>query len=391
MRIVARTRDWLRYEVPDRFIRRDARGHYKGQKQIWYLLQLIGHDWDLNLRATDHPEFDAWRWHDYWVPLDVVVEFKRGVYEMALTELARYLPRHDFRNRFLRSDVRGRDDDTHDAMPRRGWNCRPAPPSNPTAIRPRRMKQVCALTWRSRWPSTARIRPEQHRLADPDWKETMRRRRRRCDATLVAGSGRPALRRRPASVSMALTACARRGCCDRHHRATTIANGCADIGDRVAKSDVGFCSWSIARHGGRRWSTASIAPAPTIVRGPAFAASDARGPNASPRDLAPAGSKPASGTRLVPVDHLGFGHVAQQSLDLARWLAAQAGALRRWSSWPGRARSRRPAAITHRDHIAARKLAFHRRHADRQQALAFAPAPWPPRPSSTVTAPRSCR
>ena len=90
-----RTRDWLRYEVPDHFIRRDARGHYKGQKQIWFLLQLIGRDCDLNLRATDHPEFDAWRWNDYWVPLDVVIEFKRDVYEMALTELARFLPRHE--------------------------------------------------------------------------------------------------------------------------------------------------------------------------------------------------------------------------------------------------------------------------------------------------------
>ena len=84
--IIARTRDWLRYEVPDRYIRRDARGHYKGQKQIWFLLQLTGFDWNLNLRATEHPEFDAWRWNDYWVPLDAVVDFKRGVYEMALTE-----------------------------------------------------------------------------------------------------------------------------------------------------------------------------------------------------------------------------------------------------------------------------------------------------------------
>jgi putative (di)nucleoside polyphosphate hydrolase len=107
--IVARTRDWLRYEVPDRYIRRDARGHYKGQKQIWYLLQLTGHDWDLNLRATDHPEFDAWRWNDYWVPLEAVVEFKRGVYEMALTELARYLPRNETRNRYLRHGNRSRD------------------------------------------------------------------------------------------------------------------------------------------------------------------------------------------------------------------------------------------------------------------------------------------
>ncbi|NBX20691.1 MAG: RNA pyrophosphohydrolase, partial [Betaproteobacteria bacterium] len=111
--IVARTRDWLRYEVPDRYVRRDARGHYKGQKQIWFLLQLVGHDWDLNLRATDHPEFDAWRWNDYWVPLDAVVEFKRGVYEMALTELSRYLPRHEPRNRFLRhGGPRQRDGDS---------------------------------------------------------------------------------------------------------------------------------------------------------------------------------------------------------------------------------------------------------------------------------------
>ena len=102
VQVLARTRDWLRYEVPDRFIRRDARGHYKGQKQIWFLLQLVGHDWDLNLRATDHPEFDAWRWNDYWVPLDMVVEFKRGVYEMALVELARFVPHFaqygDYRN-----------------------------------------------------------------------------------------------------------------------------------------------------------------------------------------------------------------------------------------------------------------------------------------------------
>jgi putative (di)nucleoside polyphosphate hydrolase len=116
VRILARTRDWLRYEVPDRYIRRDARGHYKGQKQIWFLLQLTGQDWNLNLRATDHPEFDAWRWNDYWVPLDVVVEFKRGVYEMALTELARFLPRHDpQRNRFLRGGLRTRESDAHEA------------------------------------------------------------------------------------------------------------------------------------------------------------------------------------------------------------------------------------------------------------------------------------
>ncbi|WP_245479124.1 RNA pyrophosphohydrolase [Rubrivivax rivuli] len=107
VQIVARTRDWLRYEVPEHFIRKDARGHYRGQKQIWFLLRLLGHDSDLNLRATDHPEFDAWRWNEYWVPLDLVIEFKRGVYEMALTELARYLPRmNNHHNRYLRAGLR---------------------------------------------------------------------------------------------------------------------------------------------------------------------------------------------------------------------------------------------------------------------------------------------
>jgi putative (di)nucleoside polyphosphate hydrolase len=112
VQIVARTRDWLRYEVPDHFIRKDARGHYRGQKQIWFLLRLVGRDSDMNLRATDHPEFDAWRWNDYWVPLEMVIEFKRGVYQSALTELSRYLPRAQTSHRFPRSAARppaGRD------------------------------------------------------------------------------------------------------------------------------------------------------------------------------------------------------------------------------------------------------------------------------------------
>ena len=43
------------------------------------------------------------------MPLDVVVEFKRGVYRMALTELARFLPRHEQRNRYLRGSFRARE------------------------------------------------------------------------------------------------------------------------------------------------------------------------------------------------------------------------------------------------------------------------------------------
>ncbi|MFZ6843931.1 RNA pyrophosphohydrolase [Undibacterium sp. RuTC16W] len=93
VKVIGRTRDWLRYEVPDHFIKREIRGHYRGQKQIWFLLRMLGRDCDVNLRASNHPEFDAWRWHEYWVPLDVVIEFKRGVYQLALQELSRFVHR----------------------------------------------------------------------------------------------------------------------------------------------------------------------------------------------------------------------------------------------------------------------------------------------------------
>ena len=70
---------------------REGAAGYRGQKQIWYLLRMVGRDCDVKLRASGHPEFDAWRWHDYWVPLEAVIEFKREVYRQALTELHRFL------------------------------------------------------------------------------------------------------------------------------------------------------------------------------------------------------------------------------------------------------------------------------------------------------------
>lgn len=91
VKLVGRTREWLRYDVPDQWIRRELRGNYRGQKQIWFLLRLVARDCDVCLRATEHPEFDAWRWHDYWVPLDAVIEFKRHVYQQALLELSRFV------------------------------------------------------------------------------------------------------------------------------------------------------------------------------------------------------------------------------------------------------------------------------------------------------------
>ncbi len=96
VQIIGRTRDWLRYDVPEEYLRRQHatrvhRAAYRGQKQIWFLLRFVGVDSDIQLRATEHPEFDAWRWVPFWIQLDAVIGFKREVYQLALSELARYL------------------------------------------------------------------------------------------------------------------------------------------------------------------------------------------------------------------------------------------------------------------------------------------------------------
>ena len=89
--IIGQTKDWLRYDVPRQWVRRDSYARYRGQKQIWFLLKFIGKDSDILLTNSQNPEFDSWRWDDFWSPLQQVVDFKREVYEKALNELSAYL------------------------------------------------------------------------------------------------------------------------------------------------------------------------------------------------------------------------------------------------------------------------------------------------------------
>ena len=86
--VLAATPGWLRYRLPQRAIRRRDRLVCIGQKQVWFLLQLKGDESAVRLDLTDKPEFDHWRWVDFWYPLEHVVTFKRGVYSRALCHLA---------------------------------------------------------------------------------------------------------------------------------------------------------------------------------------------------------------------------------------------------------------------------------------------------------------
>ena len=86
--VIAVTKYWLKYRLPKRLIR-DTRPLCIGQKQKWFLLRLRGPDSTIELGRSEMPEFDGWRWVDYWYPVSHVVDFKRQVYRKALGCFAR--------------------------------------------------------------------------------------------------------------------------------------------------------------------------------------------------------------------------------------------------------------------------------------------------------------
>jgi putative (di)nucleoside polyphosphate hydrolase len=90
--MIGRTRHWLRYRLPPRYVRRNVRPLCLGQKQHWFLLQLRSENTRFQFDTTSQPEFDRWRWVDYWQPIREVIYFKRSVYTRALHELGNMMP-----------------------------------------------------------------------------------------------------------------------------------------------------------------------------------------------------------------------------------------------------------------------------------------------------------
>ena len=86
--LLGKTTGWMRYRLPRRYIRYNQTPVCIGQKQRWFVLQLLSDEDSVKLDQATDPEFDEWRWIDYWEALDGVVDFKRKVYKRALSELA---------------------------------------------------------------------------------------------------------------------------------------------------------------------------------------------------------------------------------------------------------------------------------------------------------------
>ena len=87
VRVLGKTQDWLHYELPRRLVRQHSQPVCIGQKQIWFMLRLLTEETNINLKNCSQPEFDQWRWVNYWQPVHEVVNFKKVVYQKALTEL----------------------------------------------------------------------------------------------------------------------------------------------------------------------------------------------------------------------------------------------------------------------------------------------------------------
>ena len=85
--------DWLTYDIPPEIAGKAWDGKYRGQTQKWFALRLTGQDGEIDIEhppGGHKPEFVEWRWEPLDNLPDLVVPFKRAVYERVVREF-RYL------------------------------------------------------------------------------------------------------------------------------------------------------------------------------------------------------------------------------------------------------------------------------------------------------------
>lgn len=83
--LVARAREWLRYDLPPELVPVLWKGNYRGQEQAWFALRLVGDERAINI-ATEHPEFSEWKWLPMQQLPEVIVPFKRALYVQLVKE-----------------------------------------------------------------------------------------------------------------------------------------------------------------------------------------------------------------------------------------------------------------------------------------------------------------
>tara|TARA_B100000579_G_C22757860_1_gene817383 strand:- start:509 stop:976 length:468 start_codon:yes stop_codon:yes gene_type:complete len=81
--------NWLEYELPPHLLGKIWKGKYRGQKQKWFIVKFTGNENEINLN-TKYPEFIEWKWIDYNLLPEVIVDFKKEVYKKLKIELNKF-------------------------------------------------------------------------------------------------------------------------------------------------------------------------------------------------------------------------------------------------------------------------------------------------------------
>ena len=85
--IIEESAGWYFYELPPHLVGVSWKGRYRGQKQKWFAVRFTGEDSEIDISGVGHkPEFDDWRWADIDDLVELIVPFKRAVYEQVTAE-----------------------------------------------------------------------------------------------------------------------------------------------------------------------------------------------------------------------------------------------------------------------------------------------------------------
>ena len=81
---------WLEYELPEKLVGKIWKGKYRGQKQKWFVVKFLGTDDEININ-TKYPEFIEWKWIDVDLLPNLIVLFKKHVYEKVSAEIKKII------------------------------------------------------------------------------------------------------------------------------------------------------------------------------------------------------------------------------------------------------------------------------------------------------------
>ena len=81
---------WLEYELPENLVGKIWKGKYRGQKQKWFVVRFLGSDNEIDIN-TKYPEFIEWQWIDIKKLPNLIVLFKKHVYEEITKKLKKYI------------------------------------------------------------------------------------------------------------------------------------------------------------------------------------------------------------------------------------------------------------------------------------------------------------